>query len=40
MAFDGTYRALPALGGLQISYILDPEGTRIEMTEGFMAKSH
>jgi len=40
MAFDGTYRALPALGGLQIAYILDPEGTRIEMTEGFMAKSH
>jgi catechol 2,3-dioxygenase-like lactoylglutathione lyase family enzyme len=36
--FDLTYRALPQLGGLQISYIIDPEGTRIELTEGFRGK--
>jgi hypothetical protein len=33
-----TYRALPQLGGLQISYLIDPEGTRIELTEGFRGK--
>jgi hypothetical protein len=36
--FDLTYRALPQLGGLQISYLIDPEGTRIELTEGFRGK--
>ena len=36
--FDLTYREMPALGGLKIAYVLDPEGTRIELTEGFMGK--
>jgi catechol 2,3-dioxygenase-like lactoylglutathione lyase family enzyme len=36
--FDLTYRELAALGGLKISYIIDPEGTRIELTEGFRGK--
>jgi catechol 2,3-dioxygenase-like lactoylglutathione lyase family enzyme len=40
MPFDFPYRVLPQLGGLQIAFILDPEGTRIELTDGFMAKSH
>jgi catechol 2,3-dioxygenase-like lactoylglutathione lyase family enzyme len=34
--FDLTYRVPPQLGGLQISYIIDPEGTRIELTEGLL----
>ena len=40
VAFDMKYRVLPQLGGLQIAYVLDPEGTRIELTQGFMAHSH
>ena len=40
VTFDTTYRAMPQLGGLQLAYVLDPEGTRIELTEGFMAHSH
>jgi len=38
VTFDLTYRELPQLGGLKIAYVLDPEGTRIELTEGFMGK--
>jgi catechol 2,3-dioxygenase-like lactoylglutathione lyase family enzyme len=38
MAFDLTYREMPQLGGLRISYIIDPEGTRIELTEGFRGR--
>ena|SRR5579871_359011 len=36
--FDLPYTVLPALGGLQISYLIDPEGTRIELTEGFRGR--
>lgn len=35
VTFDTTYRAIPQLNGLKIAYILDPIGTRIELTEGF-----
>jgi catechol 2,3-dioxygenase-like lactoylglutathione lyase family enzyme len=38
VTFDLTWRAMPQLGGLKIAYIIDPEGTRIELTEGFMGK--
>ena len=38
VTFDLTWRAMPTLGGLKIAYVLDPEGTRIEITEGFMGK--
>jgi predicted enzyme related to lactoylglutathione lyase len=36
--FDTTYREMAALGGLKLAYIVDPEGTRIELTEGFGSK--
>jgi len=26
------------LGGLKLAYVVDPEGTRIELTEGFGSK--
>jgi catechol 2,3-dioxygenase-like lactoylglutathione lyase family enzyme len=32
--FDMAYREVPQLGGLKIAFILDPVGTRIELTEG------
>jgi catechol 2,3-dioxygenase-like lactoylglutathione lyase family enzyme len=32
--FDVPYREAPQLDGLKIAFILDPEGTRIELTEG------
>jgi catechol 2,3-dioxygenase-like lactoylglutathione lyase family enzyme len=32
--FDLAYREMPQLGGLKIAFILDPVGTRIELTEG------
>lgn len=32
--FDVAYRELPQLGGLKIAFIIDPIGTRIELTEG------
>jgi len=35
VTFDTTYRVIPQLDGLKIAYVLDPEGTRIELTEGF-----
>jgi catechol 2,3-dioxygenase-like lactoylglutathione lyase family enzyme len=38
VTFDTTYRVIPQLDGLKIAYVLDPEGTRIELTEGFAAQ--
>ena len=35
VTFDTQYRVIPQLNGLKIAYILDPIGTRIELTEGF-----
>ena len=35
--FDLTYREMPQLDGLKIAFILDPVGTRIELTEGLAA---
>jgi len=32
--FDMAYREMPQLGGLKIAFIIDPVGTRIELTEG------
>jgi hypothetical protein len=36
--FDTTYREMAQLGGLKLAYVVDPEGTRIELTEGFISK--
>jgi catechol 2,3-dioxygenase-like lactoylglutathione lyase family enzyme len=36
--FDLAYREMPQLGGLKIAFILDPIGTRIELTEGLSAR--
>jgi catechol 2,3-dioxygenase-like lactoylglutathione lyase family enzyme len=38
MTFDVAYRVVPQLDGLKIAYILDPSGTRIELTEGFASR--
>jgi len=35
--FDMAYREIPQLGGLKIAFIIDPNGTRIELTEGLNA---
>ena len=35
--FDFPYREMPQLGGLKIAFIIDPIGTRIELTEGLSA---
>ena len=35
--FDLAYREMPQLGGMKIAFILDPVGTRIELTEGLSA---
>ncbi len=32
---ESPYREVPQLGGLKIAFLVDPEGTRIELTEGF-----
>ena len=37
MAFDMPYRDIPAIG-LKIAFIIDPAGTRIELTQGLAAK--
>jgi len=37
VTFDMPYREMPQLGGLKIAFIIDPEGTRIELTEGLAA---
>jgi catechol 2,3-dioxygenase-like lactoylglutathione lyase family enzyme len=34
MVFDMAYREIPQLAGLKIAFIIDPWGTRIELTEG------
>lgn len=34
VTFDMAYREIPQLAGLKIAFILDPVGTRIELTEG------
>ena len=34
VTFDMAYREMPQLAGLKIAFIVDPEGTRIELTEG------
>jgi hypothetical protein len=38
VVFDTTYREMAQLGGLKLAYIVDPVGTRIELTEGFIGK--
>ena len=38
VTFDTTYRVVPQLDNLKIAYVLDPMGTRIELTEGFASK--
>ena len=37
IAFDMAYREVPQLAGLKIAFIIDPNGTRIELTEGLSA---
>jgi catechol 2,3-dioxygenase-like lactoylglutathione lyase family enzyme len=37
MTFDMAYRDVPAIG-LKIAFIVDPEGTRIELTEGLAGR--
>ena len=37
VTFDMKYREMPALNGLKIAFVLDPVGTRIELTEGLSA---
>jgi catechol 2,3-dioxygenase-like lactoylglutathione lyase family enzyme len=34
VTFEMAYREMPQLGGLKIAFLTDPEGTRIELTEG------
>ena len=34
VTFDMKYREMPMLNGLKIAFVLDPSGTRIELTEG------
>ncbi len=34
MKLEVTYREMPQLGGLKLAFLIDPEGTRIELTEG------
>jgi catechol 2,3-dioxygenase-like lactoylglutathione lyase family enzyme len=38
MTFDSPYREMPQLAGLKLAFIVDPEGTRIELTEGLAGK--
>jgi len=37
MQFESAYRDIPAIG-LKIAFLIDPEGTRIELTEGLAGK--
>jgi catechol 2,3-dioxygenase-like lactoylglutathione lyase family enzyme len=37
VAFDMKYTVIPQLAGLKIAFIVDPNGTRIELTEGLSA---
>ena len=34
VVLESPYREMPQLGGLKIAFLTDPEGTRIELTEG------
>ena len=34
LTLEMAYREVPQLGGLKIAFLIDPEGTRIELTEG------
>jgi lactoylglutathione lyase len=38
VTFDVPYREMPQLGGLKLAFLTDPEGTRIELTEGLSSK--
>jgi catechol 2,3-dioxygenase-like lactoylglutathione lyase family enzyme len=38
VTFDSPYREMPQLAGLKLAFIVDPEGTRIELTEGLAGK--
>ena len=38
VTFDMAYREIAQLGGLKLAFILDPVGTRIELTEGMAGK--
>jgi len=38
VTFDMAYREMPQLDGLKIAFIIDPEGTRIELTEGLAGR--
>jgi len=38
LTFDSPYREMPQLAGLKLAFIVDPEGTRIELTEGLAGK--
>ena len=38
VAFDMPYREMPQLAGLKIAFIVDPVGTRIELTEGLAGR--
>ncbi len=37
VTFETAYREMPQLGGLKLAFLTDPEGTRIELTEGLAA---
>jgi catechol 2,3-dioxygenase-like lactoylglutathione lyase family enzyme len=37
LTLEMAYREVPQLGGLKIAFLSDPEGTRIELTEGLAA---
>lgn len=38
MTLELAYREVPQLDGLKIAFLVDPEGTRIELTEGLAGK--
>jgi catechol 2,3-dioxygenase-like lactoylglutathione lyase family enzyme len=37
ITLESGYREVPQLGGLKIAFLVDPDGTRIELTEGLAA---
>ena len=38
MTLEMAYREVPQLDGLKIAFLVDPEGTRIELTEGLAGR--
>jgi catechol 2,3-dioxygenase-like lactoylglutathione lyase family enzyme len=38
VTIETAYREMPQLGGLKLAFLTDPEGTRIELTEGLAAR--